>query len=232
MPNGGVPQPTRVYGYSNESPEEARRLADRLLADVQKRIDGGRVDWEYDSKPIREEIVRELSPQNIVTRNRYGAEVLNSENLVFVDIDGFRPVPLLAGLGLLLTGRRRPAPEEWALGLIRKAAARPEYASCLIRVYRTSAGFRLIVQGKGFTPGSPETRKLMRRFGADYLYATLCDAQKCFRARLTPKPYRIRHHGRKFICRARPNTKRRRRSGSPPTGGSPNLTQSAATSKP
>lgn len=90
MPNGGVPQPTRVYGYSNESPEEARRLADRLLADVQKRIDGGRVDWEYDSKPIREEIVRELSPQNIVTRNRYGAEVLNSENLVFVDIDGFR----------------------------------------------------------------------------------------------------------------------------------------------
>ena len=109
MPNGGVPQPTRVYGYSNESPEEAGRLADRLLADVQKRIDGGRVDWEYDSKPIREEIVRELSPQNIVTRNRYGAEVLNSENLVFVDIDGFRPVPLLAGLGLLLAGgvRRR-----------------------------------------------------------------------------------------------------------------------------
>ena len=64
---------------------------------------------------------------------------------------------------------------------------------------QTCAGFRLIVQGKGFTPGSPETRKLMRRFGADYLYATLCDAQKCFRARLTPKPYRIRHHGRKFI---------------------------------
>lgn len=108
-------------------------------------------------------------------------------------------MPLLAGLGLLLAGQTasgaggvgaRPDPESRGASRVRLL---PD------PVYRTSAGFRLIVQGKGFTPGSPETRKLMRRFGADYLYATLCDAQKCFRARLTPKPYRIRHHGRKFI---------------------------------
>ncbi|MBS1371080.1 MAG: hypothetical protein HPZ91_14100 [Lentisphaeria bacterium] len=199
MPDGGVPQTTRVYGYSNESPEAAGELATRLLNDVQQRVNGQKIEWTYDSKPIREEVLLEFSPQNIVTRNRYGAEVLNSENLVFVDIDGFRSPSLFTRLHRLFSGRKQPTPEEHALEMIRKTASRPEYASCAVRVYRTCAGFRLIVLGGGFTPGSKKTAKLMRRFGADYLYATLCTSQKCFRARLTPKPNRIRHNSFKFV---------------------------------
>ena len=40
-------------------------------------------------------------------------------------------------------------------------------------------------------PRSQEANKLMRSFNADRLYAALCARQNCYRARLTPKPYRI-----------------------------------------
>lgn len=198
---GGSRQPTRVFGYSNTSPADAEQTAERLFLELCNWLEGEGDGWKYDSKPIREEIVREFSPENIVTRNRYGAEVLNSETLVFVDIDGFRPPApsFLETLRVFFSGNTRLTPEERMLERIRKVAARPEYAASLIRVYRTCAGFRLIVQGDGFAPGSPETRKLMRSFGADRLYAMLCNTQRCFRARLTPKPYRIRQHGRKFV---------------------------------
>lgn len=207
LPDGSR-QPSRVFGYSNSSPEDAGEVAERNFSELQARLDGKGGTWSYDARPIREEIVRELSPENIVTRNRYGAEVLNSETLVFVDIDGFRSPSLVETLRVLFSGTLRLTPEERALGRIRKTAARPEYAACLIRVYRTCAGFRLIVQGPGFAPGSKETRKLMRNFRADCLYATLCNTQKCFRARLTPKPYRIHQHGRKFFW-PRPETEER-----------------------
>ena len=36
---------------------------------------------------IREEIIQEIDDQNVISRNHYGAEVLNSENVVFVDCD-------------------------------------------------------------------------------------------------------------------------------------------------
>ena len=39
----------------------------------------------------------------------------------------------------------------------------------------------------------------MRDFGADRLYYTLCVKQNCFRARLTPKPFRIDHETPKII---------------------------------
>ena len=200
LPDGSS-QPSRVFGYSNSSLEDAEEVAEHNFAALQTRLNGEGGQWSYDARPIREEIVRELSPENIVTRNRYGAEVLNSETLAFIDIDGFRPPApsLFEALRELFSGSKRLTPEERMLERIRKVAARPEYASSLIRVYRTCAGFRLIVQGVRFAPGSPETRKLMRSFGADNLYAMLCDSQKCFRARLTPKPYRIRQHGRKFV---------------------------------
>ena len=200
LPDGSS-QPSRVFGYSNDSPEEARETAERNFTALRTRLGGKGGAWSYDARPIREEIVRELSPENIVTRNRYGADVLNSETLIFVDIDGFRPSSpsLLETLRVLFSGTMRRTAEERSLERIRKTASRPEYAQNPIRVYRTSAGFRLIVQGTGFVPGSKETRALMRAFDADRLYAALCDTQKCFRARLTPKPYRVRQHGRKFL---------------------------------
>ena len=41
-----------------------------------------------------------------------------------------------------------------------------------------------------FDPASETTLEMLRSVGSDPLYVRLCKAQKCFRARLTPKPWR------------------------------------------
>ena len=85
--------PMSVYGHSNISPEDAKSSGQRLLDAFAKRIVSQLSPWEYDrdDRPIREETLLELSSRNIVTRNRYGAEVLNSTQLVFIDVDGDLP---------------------------------------------------------------------------------------------------------------------------------------------
>ncbi len=211
LPGCGEPQRTRMFAGSDVSEEEARSRAAQSLRELEQRIAEGGPAWNYEERPIREEILRELSPQNIVTRNRYGAEVLNSENLVFVDVD-IAPVEEQsgrpkqpAGFFARLFRRRplpappsRPDPAERVLDSIRKTAADPRYRNYPIRIYRTRAGYRLLVLQGEFPPGSPQLRRLMRDFRADELYAQLCTVQGCFRARLTPKPYRVRQRGLRF----------------------------------
>lgn len=60
-----------------------------------------------------------------------------------------------------------------------------------LRVYQTPAGLRLIAEHARFEPTSPETQEFFDQVGADPDYARLCRIQQCFRARLTPKPWRI-----------------------------------------
>ena len=52
------------------------------------------------------------------------------------------------------------------------------------RIYRTRAGFRLLVTSGTFDPSAAETLALLKEFGSDPLYIRLCKAQECFRARL------------------------------------------------
>ena len=58
------------------------------------------------------------------------------------------------------------------------------------RVYRTRAGLRLLATHALFEPDATVTDAVFEQLGADPLYRRLCKAQKCFRARLTPKPWR------------------------------------------
>jgi hypothetical protein len=58
------------------------------------------------------------------------------------------------------------------------------------RIYRTRAGVRLLATHDLMEPDSPATDAVFEALGADPLYWRLCKAQKCFRARLTPKPWR------------------------------------------
>jgi hypothetical protein len=59
------------------------------------------------------------------------------------------------------------------------------------RVYRTAGGYRLLATDRLYTPGSNESESLMRQVGADPAFIQLCRIQDSFRARLTPKPWRI-----------------------------------------
>jgi hypothetical protein len=67
------------------------------------------------------------------------------------------------------------------------AAKRPDLG---LRVYRTLAGLRCLVTNVPFEPASPEAQSILRELRSDPLYTRLCQAQECFRARLTPKPWR------------------------------------------
>lgn len=197
---GDSVQPTRVYGYSDTSHEDAEERAEWLLSQIQLRVNGEETEWGYQERPIREEIVREFSPENIVTRNRYGALVLNSEKLVFIDVDANEifSEPKFRFLGIPFGGGK-PLTDPEILDRIRKVAARPEYRELTIRVYKTCAGYRLLLPRGGFEPGSERMEKLMADFNSDALYAQLCCTQHCYRARLTPKPYRIGQSGIKAV---------------------------------
>ncbi|MEM7456674.1 MAG: hypothetical protein AAF456_20180 [Planctomycetota bacterium] len=64
-------------------------------------------------------------------------------------------------------------------------------SSLRLRLYRTMMGFRVLVTSRLIPATSPEARDLLVRMGADRLYASLCRTQDCYRARLTPKAWRI-----------------------------------------
>ncbi|NLE42710.1 MAG: hypothetical protein GX615_12880, partial [Lentisphaerae bacterium] len=101
-----------------------------------------------------------------------------------------------------LFGRARPEPlppAEYTLKQIVDAAHDATEGLHPIRLYLTKNGYRLVVQNVDIAPTSDACTRLMNRFHADSLYACLCASQQCFRARLTPKPHRIRVKGRKFV---------------------------------
>jgi len=61
------------------------------------------------------------------------------------------------------------------------------------RVYRTFAGCRVACTSRPFAwaVDAWQAERLMRFLDADPKYAALCGKQKCYRARLTPKPWRV-----------------------------------------
>ncbi len=60
-----------------------------------------------------------------------------------------------------------------------------------LRLYQTPAGLRLLATHQPFDPCSAEVKEFFAAVGTDPLYVRMCTNQKCFRARLTAKPWRI-----------------------------------------
>jgi hypothetical protein len=59
------------------------------------------------------------------------------------------------------------------------------------RLYRTPAGFRILVMHRTFDPQEVAVIQLFRAVHVDRMYRRMCYNQKCFRARVTAKPWRI-----------------------------------------
>lgn len=184
------------WRWSESSVTEARELAVKaaqaLAARVARTGELPRGHY-YTDRPLREEVLRRIESADgallgLVTRNAYGCEVLNTEKVMFVDVD--LPEPDAAAPSLLgkLFGARKPqAPVE--LDRVRAfVKARPAWG---FRVYRTRAGLRLLATHAQLEPDSPEARGVFEALGADPLYVELCKAQASYRARLSPKPWRI-----------------------------------------
>lgn len=182
----------RLWGWSQDSVAEAMALASRRVAEMSARFSSAAPGDPYlygSRQPLREEIIRYLGAdgrgQSVVTRNRYGALVLNTAQVPFIDVDAVAPSGF-QGLKSLFS--RAPAVDP-TLARIREACGRhPRQA---FRVYRTSAGYRVLATNTYLDPASDETTAFLNGFGADPAFVTLCRLQASFRARLTPKPWRI-----------------------------------------
>ena len=60
-----------------------------------------------------------------------------------------------------------------------------------LRRYRTPAGLRLLAVHRTFEPNEPDVTTCFEALGADPVFALMCQRQHCFRARVSPKPWRI-----------------------------------------
>lgn len=186
--HGGVQFEGGVFGGSNESVEAAREDARRRWTGVCERIAGAGVrrpaDYEAD---IREEVLRSVDGEAVVTRNRYGAEILNCPQTVIVDID-HAPRGILS---LFFKSKSIGKIRDRAAARLKSAIETRKLGISGARVYFTPNGVRAILRTTATDPRSEEIQTLMRWLGVDRLYAALCKRQGCYRARLTPKPGRI-----------------------------------------
>jgi len=99
-------------------------------------------------------------------------------------------VTAFTGLTYILRSRvGLAANEDDARRLIERFLARhPDWH---FRIYRTPAGLRLLAMHRTFDPREPAVAKCFRELGTDPIYARMCFNQNCFRARVSPKPWRI-----------------------------------------
>jgi hypothetical protein len=189
----GSPIKLTAWGWSASDAADARRNAEDRLSRMMARVESGDAlpdRYPYGVRALREEIISEVPrgddiPAVVVTRNSYGSLVINAPDVMFVDIDA--PLPAAKGwLGGLLGGKSGQTGEAWQTIASKLTMA----SSSSFRIYATAGGFRLLATERTFAPGSGEAEKIMEAVGADPAYVQLCRAQKSFRARLTPKPWR------------------------------------------
>jgi hypothetical protein len=143
---------------------------------------------------MREEILQVApdgasDPSILVTRNAYGALVLNTARVMFVDVD--QPARRLWDVLRGLVRWRRAVDEEPHVPerLTAFLATHPKWR---VRVYRTRSGWRYLVVHDLFDPVDAHSRTVLEALGCDPRYVQLTRVQECFRARLTPKPWRCR----------------------------------------
>lgn len=97
-------------------------------------------------------------------------------------------VPLPAALRKLsfaLQGGR----EQAAVRRVRRFVA--AHAGWRVRVYRTPAGLRVLALHRRFDPREAEVTTCFEALGVDPMFARMCRNQNCFRARISPKPWRM-----------------------------------------
>lgn len=187
-------------GWSDNSEADAHQLAMHRARRIAERFNRDDQDMfplreqYYTDRPLREPVIEELlagdSMIAVITQNIYGAYILNTTRAMFIDID-VPPPPVVPGLIGRLFGMKPPTEEEKRPPHERIQETLASHADLGMKVYRTPAGFRGLVTSQPMRPGSDDAQRLMRSFKSDPLYITLCKSQQSFRARLTPKPWRI-----------------------------------------
>ena len=209
-----------IWGHSDGDPEAARQMIEEKIPQVEEAIrrrwedeDGkyarGYKGDYYTVDFIREHRLEEISQDSeeiaVITRNSYGSKIINCPEVMFVDIDtdteddgwGYHNSGCLA----LFQGPSykkpappapRPEPSQAKLdALARIKSYVDSNPGTGFRIYETTLGLRLIATHQLYDPAADARMELLAALDCDELYMRLCSVQKCFRARLTPKPWRI-----------------------------------------
>lgn len=155
------------------------------------------VNWyklgDYPHETLAEPTVGGLTHKGeevaLITENAYGCKVLNAFNMAIADIDinpeNWSDFPD----DLSLECATVPSVEDAVRNLRQLASVRPGWGG---RLYRTKNGLRFIVTTHEYEATADTTQLLLVSAKADPLYIRLCGVQNTFRARLNPKPWRIK----------------------------------------
>jgi hypothetical protein len=186
-------------GWSNRSAadaaDQARSRAQKLACASPESLKQRR--YSYGDRPLPEPVIRTFGPSGdpdgVVTRNAYGALVLNTKSLLFADLDYPEKLPRKSKgiLSAIFGGGETDFEAADALLLSSAESLCSRNLNLGFRVYRTKAGLRLICTTRPHEAASDESIRLLKELQCDPLYEKLCRSQKSFRARLSPKPWRI-----------------------------------------
>jgi hypothetical protein len=218
----GRPYHLIAYAGSDDSPAGAQAAAQALLQRRQARLlaDEDLGHYPTGGLPLREQVAQRIYDSRgellaAITRNRYGSLVLNAPRMMFLDVDDedlrlplppapappapAEPFSLGRWVRRVFFSAPVPAPglvpldprEQMHLRLAAWLQLHPEW---IFRLYRTRLGYRLLVMHQLLAPDSPEARAVFAAMRTDEIYVRLCQTQGCYRARLTPKPWRIGWH--------------------------------------
>ena len=196
----GVDGGFRCWRWSDRSMEEAQSLAGAAVASLRARFPD---NWPpppgygYADRPLREPVLREVRDAAgevaaVISRNAYGCQILNAASAMFVDVDlpdqpEKKPGGLLASL---FSSKTSAVASPLDAAIARAENWARNHPGWNWRAYRTRAGLRLLATHRTFSPSDPQCQEVFDAVGADFLYRRLCAVQECFRARLTPKPWR------------------------------------------
>lgn len=98
-------------------------------------------------------------------------------------------VTVLGSAGHWVLNWMRVSPKQAARKQIERfSASHPEWT---MRLYETPRGWRVLVTHSTFDPRGQVVRAFFQQIGADPIYVRMCFNQNCFRARVSPKPWRV-----------------------------------------
>lgn len=198
----GAPVTREAWGWSDVSESDARdraeeRIRRRAESPPSEQEAAGNDGYPYPRGPLREPVLRTIAaglPQvrAVVTRNGYGCEVLNTDRVVFIDVD--LPPARSPGIFAALFGRLKAPDNERMEREAAKIALLEDWQgrhpALSFRVYRTAAGLRYLLTSVLASADDPVVVEAFAFLDVDPHYRRLCAQQQSFRARLTPKPWR------------------------------------------
>lgn len=237
------------WAGSNLSVEDAQKEANNRISAMKEGLTATGVlnnSYSYDNdNPLKEMVIARLGdtdkPFAAITRNRYGALVLNATRVFIADVDlpesitpPFETVTSNLGNKFKKAGKKigffkklfggniehdevkkheekgdehhnQPTGKSSNIAiqqgtliaqqrentLSEIAKFHRDFPALSFLVYATAAGYRVVVTNQLVEPDSADSELWMEALNADNLYRKLCKRQQCYRARLTPKPWRL-----------------------------------------